>query len=156
MNVYRNFSMISPKIQRSVSRRGRCTKWKWYAPDFTFNLVLGIMNYKSAEYKLAAMKTKIIKLWFLVVKIDVMIHRTNDINWVPIHEWFFFCPRLNSVETSPCCNCVVGHQVATNFAHATTAQLSCHVQIFVAITVLELRWKWNEISIEFELRWKNH
>ena len=40
-------------------------------------------------------------------------------------------------------------------AHATTAQLSCHVQNFVAITVLESRWEWNEISIEFELRWKN-
>ena len=41
------------------------------------------------------------------------------------------------------------------FAHATTAQLSCHVQNFVVITVLESRWEWNEISIEFELRWKN-
>ena len=40
-------------------------------------------------------------------------------------------------------------------AHATTAQLSCHVQNFVAITVSEPRWEWNEISIEFELRWKN-
>ena len=42
-----------------------------------------------------------------------------------------------------------------SFAHATTAQLSCHVQKYVAITVLEWRWDWNEISIEFELRWKN-
>ena len=42
-----------------------------------------------------------------------------------------------------------------NFAHATTAQLSCHVQHFVAITVSESRWEWNGISIEFELRWKN-
>ena len=33
-----------------------------------------------------------------------------------------------------------------------TAQLSCHVQNFVAMTVLEPRWEWNEISIEFELR----
>ena len=41
------------------------------------------------------------------------------------------------------------------FAHATTAQLSCHVQNFVAITVSESRWEWHEISIEFELRWKN-
>ena len=41
------------------------------------------------------------------------------------------------------------------FAHATTAQLSCHVQNFVAITLLESTWEWNEISIEFELRWKN-
>ena len=40
------------------------------------------------------------------------------------------------------------------FAHATTAQLSCQVQNFVTITVLESRWEWNEISIEFELRWK--
>ena len=40
------------------------------------------------------------------------------------------------------------------FAHVTTARLSCHVQKFVAITVLESRWEWNEISIEFELRWK--
>ena len=42
-----------------------------------------------------------------------------------------------------------------NFAHATTAQLSCHVHNFVAIIVLESRWEWNEISIEFELRWRN-
>ena len=41
------------------------------------------------------------------------------------------------------------------FAHVTTAQLSCHVQNFAAVTVLESRWEWNEISIEFELRWKN-
>ena len=34
------------------------------------------------------------------------------------------------------------------FAHATTAQLSCHVQNFVAVTVLESRGEWNEISIE--------
>ena len=40
------------------------------------------------------------------------------------------------------------------FAHATTAQLSCHVQNLVAITVLESSWEWNEISIEFELQWK--
>ena len=41
------------------------------------------------------------------------------------------------------------------FAHATTAQLSCHVQNIVAIIVLESGWEWNKISIEFELRWKN-
>ena len=28
-----------------------------------------------------------------------------------------------------------------------------HVQNYVAITVLESMWEWNEISIEFELRW---
>ena len=40
------------------------------------------------------------------------------------------------------------------FAHAMTAQLSCHAQNFVVITILESSWEWNEISIEFELRWK--
>ena len=42
-----------------------------------------------------------------------------------------------------------------SFAHAKAMQLSCHVQKFVAITVLVSRWKFNVISIEFELRWKN-
>ena len=41
------------------------------------------------------------------------------------------------------------------FAHATTAQLSCHVQNFVTIALLDSRWEWNEISIEFEMWWKN-
>ena len=41
------------------------------------------------------------------------------------------------------------------FAHATTAQLSCHKQNFVAITLLDSRWECNEISIKFEMRWKS-
>ena len=41
------------------------------------------------------------------------------------------------------------------FAHATTAQLSCHVQNFVAIAVLKLGWEQNENFIEFEL-WLKH
>ena len=40
-------------------------------------------------------------------------------------------------------------------AHATTAQLSIHVQSFVPITVLESRGEWNEMFIKFELQWKN-
>ena len=35
------------------------------------------------------------------------------------------------------------------FAHDTTAELSCHVQNFVAIIVLESRWEWNKISPVF-------
>ena len=37
------------------------------------------------------------------------------------------------------------------FVNATTAQLSCHVKKFVAITLLELRRDQSEISIKFEL-----
>ena len=42
-----------------------------------------------------------------------------------------------------------------NLAHATTAQLSCHVPNIVAITFLVFGWEQNEISITFELWWKN-
>ena len=41
-----------------------------------------------------------------------------------------------------------------NFVNATTAQLPCHVQNFVAIISLEFGWEQNEISITFELWWK--
>ena len=43
-----------------------------------------------------------------------------------------------------------------NFAHTMTAQLSCHVQNFIVITLLQFEWEQNEISMEFESWWKNH
>ena len=43
-----------------------------------------------------------------------------------------------------------------HFAHGTTAQLPCHVQIFIAITLPQPGWEHDELSVEFELRWKNH
>ena len=53
------------------------------------------------------------------------------------------------------CNSPVGgYHVAKN-ARATVAHLSRHVQKFIAITSKQFRWEQNEISIEFELRWKN-
>ena len=42
-----------------------------------------------------------------------------------------------------------------NLAHATTAPLSCHVPNFVEIHLLVFGWEQNEISITFELWWKN-
>ena len=41
-----------------------------------------------------------------------------------------------------------------HLAHATTAQLSCHVPNIVAITLLVFGWEQNEISITFEMWWK--
>ena len=41
-----------------------------------------------------------------------------------------------------------------NFARATTAQLSCHMQNFISMTSLQLEWEQKQISIEFELRLK--
>ena len=67
----------------------------------------------------------------------------------------FFAADLNSMDISPCCDSIAGHQIATKFAHGATAQQSYHVQNFISITVFELRKEWNEISIEFELRWKS-
>ena len=43
-----------------------------------------------------------------------------------------------------------------NFAHATTAHLSCHVQNFITITSVQHEWNQTEISVEYELRWKYH
>ena len=42
-----------------------------------------------------------------------------------------------------------------NIAHGTTAVLSWHVQHFVAIWITAAELRLNEISIEFELWWKN-
>ena len=42
-----------------------------------------------------------------------------------------------------------------SFAHATTAQLSWHVQNFVTIAPLAFGWEQNEISTEFDFRWGN-
>ena len=36
-----------------------------------------------------------------------------------------------------------------NFAHGTTAQLSCHVQNFIVIRSLWLEWEQDEVSIEW-------
>ena len=63
----------------------------------------------------------------------------------------FFCPQFKfdgniRLAITPLLD-IRSQQI---FAHATTAHLSCHVQNFVAITVLESRWEWNKISIEFE------
>ena len=40
------------------------------------------------------------------------------------------------------------------FAHATTAQLPCHVHVMEMISSLEFGWEQNEISITFESWWK--
>ena len=47
------------------------------------------------------------------------------------------------METSPYYNSIAGHQIATNIS-TCTAQLPCHVQNFVAITVSESRGEWKE------------
>ena len=42
------------------------------------------------------------------------------------------------------------------FAHATTTQLSWHLQNFVAIAMSELMWEQNEILVAFKLRWRTY
>ena len=60
------------------------------------------------------------------------------------------------METSPCHNSVAGHQIATIFCirHDSTAVGPCTK--FCGDHLLESRWEWNEISIDFELRWKKN
>ena len=78
------------------------------------------------------------------------IDTSFNLNRGPFHQRFF-ARNSNSMETSSCHNSVAAVRSQQIFAHATTAQLSCHVQNFVAITVLESSWEWNVISIKFEL-----
>ena len=42
-----------------------------------------------------------------------------------------------------------------NLAHATTAQLSWHVQSFEVKILLQFFWEQNEIAIKFAIWWKN-
>ena len=72
-------------------------------------------------------------------------HFTNDFS-ITIQMWWKFHLALIQLLM------ITSQQ---NLAHATTAQLSCHVPNIVAITLLVFGWEQNEISITFELWWKN-
>ena len=72
-------------------------------------------------------------------------HFTNDFSITIQIRWKFHLALIQVLMT-------ISQQ---NLAHATTAQLSCHVPNFVAITLLVSEWEQNEISITFELWWKN-
>ena len=71
-------------------------------------------------------------------------HFTNDFS-ITIQMWWKFHLALIQLLM------ITSQQ---NLAHATTAQLSCHVPNIVAITLLVFGWEQNEISITFELWWK--
>ena len=63
-----------------------------------------------------------------------------------------FCSNSNSMETSPCCCSISGHQIATEFCtcHDSTAVVS---YAKFCIDHFEFGWEQNEISITFELCW---
>ena len=72
-------------------------------------------------------------------------HFTNDFSITIQIRWKFHLALIQLLV-------IISRQ---NLAHATTAQLSCHVPNIVAITILLFGWEQNEISITFELWWKN-
>ena len=72
-------------------------------------------------------------------------HFTNDFS-ITIQMWWKFHFALIQILI---------HGSLQNLAHGTTAGLSCHVPNIVAITILLFGWEQNEISITFELWWKN-
>ena len=72
-------------------------------------------------------------------------HFTNDFS-ITIQMWWKFHLALIQLLM------IISQQ---HLAHATTAQLSCHVPNIVAITLLVFGWEQNEISITFEMWWKN-
>ena len=72
-------------------------------------------------------------------------HFTNDFSITIQIRWKFHLALIQLLMT-------ISQQ---NLAHAMTAQLSCHVPNIVAITILLFGWEQIEISITFELWWKN-
>ena len=72
-------------------------------------------------------------------------HFTNDFSITIQIRWKFHLALIQLLV-------IISRQ---NLAHATTAQLSCHVPNIVAITISLFGWEQNEISITFELWWKN-
>ena len=56
----------------------------------------------------------------------------------------FFAHNSNSMEISLVVIPLLVIRSQQNFAHAPTAQLSCHEQNFIAITVLKLSWTWTK------------
>ena len=76
---------------------------------------------------------------------------------IPGARFTNFSCNSNLMKILSCCNSVplfLAIRSQQNVAHSTTAQLSCHVRNFVAISVSKSRWAWNKISIEFEFWWK--
>ena len=58
-----------------------------------------------------------------------IIHISDELQyWGPFHKRFF-ARNSNSMEISPCCNSVDGHQIATNFCtcHDSTAVVPCTI-----------------------------
>ena len=83
-------------------------------------------------------------LWLDLI-MDSGTHFTNDFSITIQIRWKFHLALIQLLM-------IISRQ---NLAHATTAQLSCHVPNIVAITFLVFGWEQNEISITFELWWKN-
>ena len=68
------------------------------------------------------------------------------------HKRFFHC-NSSSMEITFCCHTSRSEVIAMKFC---TAVLSWHVQNFVAMWYLTMELHSNQVSIKFELRWKNH
>ena len=79
---------------------------------------------------------------------DAGAHFTDDFSITIQIRWKF---QLAVIQLL-----VIISQQKQNFAHATTGQLSGHVQNFLAITSFEFGWEQNEISLTFELWWKKY
>ena len=61
------------------------------------------------------------------------------------HSLTIFARNSNSMETTPCCNSVTGHQIATNFCpcHGSTAVVPCTTFLSDHCIGIEMRAKCN-------------
>ena len=93
--------------------------------------------------RLGSLKNWIMSSWRLCERAQVPVSLT------------IFAHNSNSMESSLYCNFIAGHEIATNFCTCNDSKAVVPLKKLVTITVLESRWEWNNISIEFEWRWKN-
>ena len=98
-------------------------------------------------------KMKFVSIFFSTYVASRWMVRPSCPSWGPFH-WRFL-PAIQ-IRWKLCLAVIPLLAIRSRqmFAHATTAQLSCHVQNIVAITLLDSRLEWNEISIELEMRRK--
>ena len=112
-----------------------CFSWR-----MNINLLFRVQSYTKLVSAMLAMV-----LHFKLFTCEAGTHFTNNFSITIQIRWKIYSALIQLLV-------IISQQ---NLAHATKAQLSCHVPNFVAITLLVLGWEQNEISITFELWWKN-
>ena len=91
----------------------------------TYCWLIEILETNFSQFSLETQKA-----FEIVCKMSFILFRLHRVNWFYLFRCFtndFFARNSNSMETSPCCNSVLGHQIETNFCtcHDNTTVVPC-------------------------------